>query len=124
MNDNNEHRLIAERRAKLNTLRELGPAFPNDFRPQNLAGELQSRFVDSDKETLAEQGVQVSVAGRMMAQRVMGKASFAQLQDRSGQIQIFVQRDALARGSVPAVQALGHWRYPCGARHRFSHQQG
>jgi lysyl-tRNA synthetase class 2 len=106
VNDNKEHRLIAERRAKLTALRELGPAFPNDFFPQDLAGRLHTRFADSDKETLAGQGVQVSVAGRMMAQRVMGKASFAVLQDRSGQIQIFVQRDALPEG---LYQQFKHW---------------
>ena len=106
MSDSKEHRLIAERRAKLTALRELGPVFPNDFRPQHLAAELHSRFADSDKPTLAAQDVRVTVAGRMMAQRVMGKASFANLQDRSGQIQIFVQGKALPEG---LYQQFKHW---------------
>jgi lysyl-tRNA synthetase class 2 len=104
--DNTEHRLIAERRAKLDQLREGGSAFPNDFRPEHLAKQLHERFADNDKESLAELNVRVSVAGRMMAQRVMGKASFAHLQDRSGQIQIFVQRDALPEG---LYQQFKHW---------------
>ena len=90
-----EHALIALRRAKLEQLRQAGPAFPNDFRRNALAAELQGRYGALDNEALEARPVEVSVAGRMLAQRVMGKASFATLQDMSGPIQLFVQREAV-----------------------------
>jgi len=93
-----EHRLIAERRAKLAALREQGVAFPNDFRRNVVAGELHAEYDDKDNEFLESNPVRVRVAGRMMAKRVMGKASFAHLMDMSGKIQLFLQRDALPEG--------------------------
>lgn len=89
---------IAQRKAKLKALREHGVAFPNDFRRDSLAADLHARFDGLEKEALAEQGIRVAVAGRMMTRRIMGKASFATLQDMSGQIQIYVARDNLAEG--------------------------
>lgn len=86
-----ENKLIAERRAKLAALRENGVAFPNDFRRNVVAGELHARYGEMDKEQLEGEGVRVAVAGRMMGQRIMGKASFAQLKDMSGAIQVYVQ---------------------------------
>jgi lysyl-tRNA synthetase class 2 len=88
-----ENKLIAERRAKLDVLREQGNAFPNDFRRNAIAEELHRTFAAHDKDALAEEQIEVSVAGRMMAKRVMGKASFVKLQDRSGQIQLRLERD-------------------------------
>ncbi|MFP3502253.1 lysine--tRNA ligase [Burkholderia sp. SIMBA_062] len=85
-----ENQIIAERREKLRALREQGVAYPNDFRPTHHAADLQATFADSDKATLEANPVEVSVAGRMMLKRVMGKASFATVQDGSGQIQFFV----------------------------------
>ena len=85
-----ENQIIAERREKLRALREQGVAYPNDFRPTHHAADLQATFADSDKAALAANPVEVSVAGRMMLKRVMGKASFATVQDGSGQIQFFV----------------------------------
>ncbi|MBZ5791532.1 lysine--tRNA ligase [Burkholderia contaminans] len=85
-----ENQIIAERREKLRALREQGVAYPNDFRPEHHAADLQAKFADSDKATLEANPVEVSVAGRMMLKRVMGKASFATVQDGSGQIQFFV----------------------------------
>ncbi|RRQ20103.1 lysine--tRNA ligase [Thiohalobacter thiocyanaticus] len=93
-----EHRLIAERRRKLQTLREQGNAFPNDYRRNVVAGELHAEYGDKAPEFFDDNPIRVSVAGRMMAKRVMGKASFAQLLDMSGRIQLFVQRDALPEG--------------------------
>ncbi|MCW8829044.1 MAG: lysine--tRNA ligase [Gammaproteobacteria bacterium] len=87
-----ENKLIAERRAKLATLRENGLAFPNDFRRNVVAGELHAKYGEMDKEALEAEGVRVAVAGRMMGQRIMGKASFAQIKDMSGTIQIYVQK--------------------------------
>jgi len=91
----NENKLIAERRRKLDQLRESGNAFPNDFRREAIAGALHAAYDGHSAETLAGESVRVAVAGRMMAKRVMGKSSFVKLQDRSGQIQVFVQRDAV-----------------------------
>ncbi|WP_405238966.1 lysine--tRNA ligase [Lentisalinibacter orientalis] len=93
-----ENKLIAERRRKLASLREAGGAYPNDFRRDALAAELHAAWDQEDGEALEERGIRVSVAGRMMAKRVMGKASFAKLQDHSGQIQLYIQRDALPEG--------------------------
>jgi lysyl-tRNA synthetase class 2 len=85
-----ENQIIAERRAKLNAIREQGIAFPNDFERKNLAQDLHSKFAEKDREDLASETIQVAVAGRMMLKRVMGKASFATIQDMSGRIQLYV----------------------------------
>ncbi|NOX08783.1 MAG: lysine--tRNA ligase [Gammaproteobacteria bacterium] len=93
-----EHRLIAERRAKLAKVREQGIAFPNDFRRNVMAGELHAEYDDKENDFFEDQEVRVKVAGRMMAKRVMGKASFIRIQDMSGAIQFFLQRDTLPEG--------------------------
>lgn len=93
-----ENKLIAQRREKLSAMRENGNAFPNDFRRDCLASECHSEYDDKTKEELEELAVKVKVAGRMMAKRIMGKASFTQLQDMSGRIQLFLQRDSLPEG--------------------------
>jgi lysyl-tRNA synthetase, class II len=98
MNDSDENHLIAERRAKLARLRERGNAFPNDFRRNALAGDLTTAYGAKSAEALEAEAIPVSVAGRMRAKRVMGKASFAKLEDSSGSIQVFLQQQAL--GSV------------------------
>jgi len=93
-----ENKLIAERRAKLDALRVDGNAYPNDFRRNSIADELHQTFASHEDEALREERVEVTVAGRMMAKRVMGKASFVKLQDRSGQIQLRLERDRLPDG--------------------------
>jgi lysyl-tRNA synthetase class 2 len=98
-----ENKLIAQRREKLRSLRDVasesgGTAFPNEFRRDSLASELLSHYQDKSREQLEELNIRVAVAGRMMAKRLMGKASFSQLQDMSGRIQLFVQRDSLPEG--------------------------
>jgi len=93
-----ENKLIAQRREKLSSMREEGNAFPNDFRRDTLAAECHEQYDSKTKEELQELDVKVSIAGRMMAKRIMGKASFAQVQDMSGRIQLFLQRDALPEG--------------------------
>jgi lysyl-tRNA synthetase class 2 len=90
-----ENKLIAERRAKLSALRARGQAFPNDFRRDALAGELQHAFGERSGEWLDANPTRVTVGGRMLLKRVMGKASFANIADRTGQIQLFLQKDAL-----------------------------
>lgn len=90
-----ENKLIAERREKLAAIRKQGVAFPNDFKPKHRAAELLRLHGDQSNEELEPLGIQVSVAGRLMLKRVMGKASFGTLQDASGRIQLFVTKDAL-----------------------------
>ena len=90
-----ENKLIAERRAKLAAWRRAGAVYPNAFRRDTLAAQLHMSFGDKSAEWLEANPTPVHVGGRMMLKRVMGRASFAQLADRSGQIQIFLQSDAL-----------------------------
>ena len=90
-----ENKLIAQRREKLRALRENGIAFPNDFRRNVMGGELVAEYGDRPAEELEALGLRVKIAGRLMSRRVMGKASFCHLQDMSGQIQVFIQRDTL-----------------------------
>ena len=98
MNEQDENKLIAERRSKLASLREEGNPFVNDFKPKDLAQNLHEEFDEVSNEALEEGNNGVSVAGRIMLKRVMGKASFVQLQDSSGQIQLFITRDELNDG--------------------------
>lgn len=103
-----ENKLIAERREKLRALHAQGIAFPNDFRRHDYAGDLQAEYADAEKwGTEALDGIarEVRLAGRLMAKRVMGKASFAQLQDESGRIQMFLQANALGE----AYDAFKGW---------------
>jgi len=93
-----ESKLIADRRRKLDTLRDKGNAFPNDFHRNAIADELQKTFAEHDDDTLRDEHVEVAVVGRMMVKRVMGKASFIKLADRSGQIQVRLERDRLPEG--------------------------
>ncbi len=98
MSDQEENKLIAERRRKLAEWRQAGGAFPNDFRRDALAADLAATYGERDNEALEADAVPVRVAGRLMAKRVMGKASFAHLQDLSGRIQLFLRRDDLPEG--------------------------
>ncbi|HUL96166.1 MAG TPA: lysine--tRNA ligase [Usitatibacter sp.] len=102
-----ENQIIAERRAKLAKLREAGQAFPNDFRREHLSSELHARYGAKTKEELeAEKPGPFVVAGRMMLKRVMGKASFATLQDMGGRIQLYVNNDGVGAG---AHDTFKHW---------------
>jgi len=85
-----ENQIITERRAKLTALRKAGIAFPNDFERKNLSGDLHASYGEMSHDELAAANVSVAVAGRMMLKRVMGKASFATVQDMSGRIQLFI----------------------------------
>src|SRR3989338_308215 len=88
-----ENQIIAERRHKLAELRKTGIAFPNDFERKHLAGDLHAEFGDKTHDELEAAQVHFAVAGRMMLKRVMGKASFATVQDMSGRIQLFVSNN-------------------------------
>jgi lysyl-tRNA synthetase class 2 len=102
-----ENSLIAERREKLAAIRARGGvAFPNDFKPQHRAAELHARHGQIGNDELEPQAVRVSVAGRMMLKRVMGKACFATLQDATGRIQLYVTQDAVG---ADALAHFKHW---------------
>jgi lysyl-tRNA synthetase class 2 len=85
-----ENHVIAERRAKLKALRAQGKAYPNDFFRGHLAADLIEKFDGHERDALDLSPVVVDVAGRLMLRRTMGKLSFGDLQDMSGNIQIFV----------------------------------
>jgi len=101
-----EHRLVAERRKKLTALRAEGFAFPNDYRRTVLAGALHATYGNQSDETLEAESVEITVGGRLMAKRVMGKNSFGRLQDRTGDIQIFIKRDLV---SADVYSAFKTW---------------
>ncbi len=111
-----DNQLIAERREKLRALREAqagggAVAFPNNFKPAHKAAQLHLEYAQADNESLEATPVTVSVAGRMMLKRVMGKASFATIQDGSlgevgGRIQLYVTRDAVGEDLYAAFK---HW---------------
>ena len=88
-----ENHVIAERREKLKAIREKGVAFPNDFKPEHVAADLHAHHGEKAHEELEASALTVKVAGRMMLKRVMGKASFATVQDRSGRIQLFISKE-------------------------------
>ncbi|HEX4985683.1 MAG TPA: lysine--tRNA ligase [Burkholderiales bacterium] len=101
-----ENQIIAERRTKLHGLRGGGNAFPNDFRRTHLAAELHAAHDGQGNDALEPAGIRVAVAGRMMLKRVMGKASFATLQDMSGRIQLYVTNDVTGEAVHAAFK---HW---------------
>jgi lysyl-tRNA synthetase, class II len=105
------NQLIAERREKLALLRQQGVAFPNDFKPHHHAADLHHRHGQVPNEELEAQGLKVTVAGRMMLKRVMGKACFATLQDGSfgsthGRIQLYITQDLVG---PEVLAAFKHW---------------
>jgi lysyl-tRNA synthetase class 2 len=98
-----ESKLVEERKEKLKALRGAGSAYPNDFRRKDLAADLAKKYGDKTKEQLERERVEATVAGRMMLKRVMGKASFATLQDGSGRIQIYLSNE------VNNYEQFKHW---------------
>ncbi len=100
------NQIIEERRAKLKALRAAGNACPNDFRRTHLAADLHRDYDARSNEELEPAGIKVSVAGRMMLKRVMGKASFATLQDMSGRMQLYISNDVTGEESHTAFK---HW---------------
>ena len=98
MSDSTSSDQSAQRRAKLAALREQGNAYPNDFRRTAWAAELHARYSERDAESLESEANRVAVVGRMMSRRIMGKASFAHIQDGSARLQLYVRRDDLPEG--------------------------
>ena len=101
-----ENQIIAERRAKLAELRKRGAAFPNDFMREHLAADLHKTWDGKSNEEIEPKHVVVAAAGRMMLKRVMGKATFATVQDMSGRIQLYVTRDAIGE---EAYESFKHY---------------
>ena len=98
MSTENENDLIAQRRQDLKELRKTGDAYTNQFKRDSLALDLHAQHENKSKEELEGESIKVAVAGRMMSRRIMGKASFAHIQDMSGKIQLYVRHDDLADG--------------------------
>jgi len=104
--EGDENKLTAQRREKLAAIRERDAvAFPNDFRRDALAADLHRDHGEADAAALEAQPVAVNLAGRLMTKRIMGKASFAHLQDMSGRMQVFLQRDSLPEGQYEAFKS-------------------
>ena len=101
-----ENHVIAERREKLKGIRAKGVAFPNDFKPEHFAADLHQQYGELENESLEAKSVTVKVAGRMMLKRVMGKASFATVQDRSGRVQLFISKDNIGE---EIYESFKHW---------------
>jgi lysyl-tRNA synthetase class 2 len=106
-----ENQLIAERRDKLSAMRarqaQGGPvAFPNDFKPAHHADALHTAHGAKTAETLVEEKHTVRIAGRMVLKRVMGKASFATLQDSTGRMQVYVKGEEIG---VDIYDDFKHW---------------
>ncbi|MCH9770724.1 MAG: lysine--tRNA ligase [Gammaproteobacteria bacterium] len=95
---------VAERKAKLAELRQQGNAYPNDFKRDALSADLHAEYESKDAAALEANPVQVKIAGRMLTRRVMGKASFAHIQDMSGKMQLYVARDNLPEGVYAAFK--------------------
>ena len=111
-----ENHVIAERREKLKAIRDTASnngavAFPNDFKPLHKAADLIAAHADKENEAFEATPVDVVVAGRMMLKRVMGKASFATIQDGSGdhagsRIQLYIGRDVIGE---EVYEQFKHW---------------
>ncbi|WP_051938178.1 lysine--tRNA ligase [Ghiorsea bivora] len=91
---------VRVRREKLATMREQGNAYPNTWRSNTSLASIHAQYGDLDKDSLAEKAIEVTVAGRLMAHRVMGKSSFVKIQDKEADIQLFLNRDALGGAEV------------------------
>jgi len=101
-----ENHVIAERREQLKAIRAAGVAFPNDFKPEHIAADLHQQYGTLENEALEGMAVTVKIAGRMMLKRVMGKASFATVQDRSGRVQLFISKDNIGE---EIYESFKHW---------------
>lgn len=105
--ENELSELLQIRRAKLDELRALGiDPFGGKYDRTANAGDLLAQYVGMDKEELDEKAVEVKIAGRIMAKRAMGKASFAHLQDLTGRIQIYVRQDSVPEAKYEAFRIL------------------
>ena len=101
------NKLVAERREKLRALRGQGVAFPNDFKIDAFAGDLQAEYADKDvhtAEAIDALARRVKMAGRIVLKRVQGKVSFVQVQDMSGRIQFFIHQGTVGEATYDAFK--------------------
>ena len=101
------NKLVAERREKLRALRGQGVAFPNDFKIDAFAGDLQAEYADKDvhtAEAIDALARRVKMAGRIVLKRVQGKVSFVQIQDMSGRIQLFIHQGTVGEATYDAFK--------------------
>ena len=101
-----ENQIIAERRSKLKAWRETGEAYPNDFRRDAFAADLHAQYGEKSNEELEANPVHITVAGRMMLKRVMGKASFATIKDMTARMQLYITNDGTGEAKHAAFK---HW---------------
>ena len=101
-----ENQIIAERRSKLKAWREAGEAYPNDFRRDAFAADLHAQYGEKSNEQLEANPVHITVAGRMMLKRVMGKASFATIKDMTARMQLYITNDGTGEAKYAAFK---HW---------------
>lgn len=97
---------MQQRRNKLQALREEGAAFPNDFRRDYLAAPVHAEFEQLSADELEAKHQEVSMAGRIMTRRLMGKASFIHIQDMTGQMQVYLRESDLPTG---VYEKFKHW---------------
>ena len=96
----NQPEQVRVRREKLSVMREQGLAYRNTWRPSTTLQAIRAKYGAMDADALSDASVEVSVAGRMMGHRVMGKSSFAKIQDGEGELQLFLNRDALGGAEI------------------------
>jgi len=101
-----EDDLTATRRAKLAELRAQGWAYPNRFTPTRQAAELHATHGGTDAAALEAAKHPVTVAGRVVAKRAFGQASFVVVEDVSGRIQTYLRRDQLAADAYTLAKSL------------------
>ncbi len=95
------------RRQKLAKVQSAGvPLYPNDFKPSHTLGEIVSRFAEAGSETLATSPQEIRLAGRIMAIRRMGKASFFHIQDRRARLQVYAQKQRLGEEGYGLFQSF------------------
>lgn len=97
---------IKQRRSKLEQWRKQGDVYPNQFKRHHLSAQVHDQYASLDKEALEKENVQVSMAGRIMTRRLMGKASFINIQDMHGQMQVYVRKNDV---SDEVYEAFKHW---------------
>jgi lysyl-tRNA synthetase, class II len=98
---------VEVRRQKLAKLKEAGlPLYPNDFRPTATTSEVLAKFGNLSEEELSRASQELRLAGRIMAIRRMGKASFFHIEDRRGRLQVYVRRDRLGDAGYTLFQSL------------------
>ena len=116
------NQIVEERRAKLREMRIKGNAFPNDFQREHQAVDLQLQYAETVQGRTGSQAGARRVAGRMMLKRVMGKASFATIQDMGGRIQLYISQRGRGRSRRTKRSSIWTWATSWAPRHAVPHQ--